>query len=148
MTLPRRLFLISGVLCAALASLTFIPGLSGAFVLDDLSNIVNNPAVHPQTLDSRTLARAAFSPQPGGITRVIPILTFALDYWRAGGVEPAVFKATNIAIHALTTIVLVWFCRALLLAPAVPARNVRIAAPALALAWAIQPLARTNTHLT
>src|SRR3546814_3430063 len=68
------------------------------------------------------------------------MLTFALDYWRAGGVEPAVFKATNIAIHALTTIVLVWFFRALLLAAAVPARSVRFAAPALALAWAIHPL--------
>src|SRR3546814_11271150 len=103
MTWPRRWFLISGLLCAALASLTFIPGLSGAFVLDDLSNIVNNPAVHPQTLDSRTLARAAFSPQPGGITRVIPLLTFPLDYWRAGGVGPAVFKATTLPNPSLTT---------------------------------------------
>src|SRR3546814_18180561 len=124
MTLPRRWFLISGLLCAALASLTFIPGLSGAFVLDDLSNIVNNPAVHPQTLDSRTLARAAFSPQPGGITRVIPMLTFALDYCCSGGVASAVFNATIIALNAITTIRHWLSFRQCLLSDALPHRTV------------------------
>lgn len=140
MTLPRRWFLVSSLLCAALASLLFIPGLNGGFVLDDLSNIVNNQTIHLQTLDAGTLSHAAFSPQPAGASRLLPMLTFALDYWRAGGAEPTAFKATNIAIHALTTVVLVWFFRALLLAAALPARRVWLAAPVLALAWAIHPL--------
>lgn len=140
MPLRHRWFLLSSLLCAILAASLFIPGLGGGFVFDDDPNIVHNYAIHMDTLDVMGLAVAAFSNEPGGITRILPTASFALDYWRGGGLDPAVFKATNIAIHALTTLALAWLFRALLMAAAIPARRVRFAAPALALAWAMHPL--------
>lgn len=140
MRLRHRWFLLSSLFSALLAALLFIPGLSGGFVLDDEPNIVANYAIHMETLDPIGLLVAAFSHQPGGVTRILPTASFALDYWRGGGLDPAVFKATNIAIHALTTFVLAWLFRTLLLATAIPAARARLAAPALALAWAMHPL--------
>lgn len=140
MRLQHRGFVLAGLLCALLAALVFLPGLGGGFVFDDEPNIVYNYHVHLQKLDALGLAVAAFSEQPGGITRVLPTASFALDYWRGGGLDPAVFKATNIAIHALTTFALAWLWRTLLLAAAVPPHTARPAAIALALAWALHPL--------
>ncbi|MBS0214175.1 MAG: hypothetical protein JSR63_00435 [Proteobacteria bacterium] len=139
MTLSIRWFLLASLICGALASLLFLPGLHGGFVFDDGANIVDNPAVHLQSVDAASLYAAAFGPQPGGVTRVLPTLSLALDYWR-GGLDPTVFKATNIAIHALTTIVLAWFFRALLLAAGVRIARAQWAGLALALAWAVHPL--------
>src|SRR3546814_19742422 len=67
-------------------------------------------------------------------------MSFALDSWRGGGADPAVFNTTNIGIHALTTFVLAWFFRSLLLVAGVEDKRVRWLAPALALAWAVHPL--------
>lgn len=140
MPLPNRRFLLASLLCAVLASLLLISGLSGGFVLDDDSNIVNNPAVHLQALDASALYQVVFGLQPGGITRVLPTVSFALDYWRGGGLNPAVFKFTNLAIHALSAFVLALFFRDLLLAAKVAPQRARLAALALATAWAIHPL--------
>ena len=140
MPLHHRWFLLSSLLCAVLAGLLFIPGLAGGFVFDDEPNIVHNYAIHMETLDPIGLAVAAFSDEPGGVTRILPTASFALDYWRGGGLDPAVFKATNIAIHVLTTFALAWFFRMLLLSASVAPASVRLAAPALALAWAMHPL--------
>src|SRR3546814_15345469 len=68
------------------------------------------------------------------------MLTFSLDYLRAGGPEPAIFTSTNIVIHALTACALAWFFRSLLLISGVPGERARWCAPVLALAWAAHPL--------
>jgi hypothetical protein len=140
MPMRQRWFLLTSLLCAILASVVFIPGLAGDFVFDDASNIVNNPAIHLQALNADSLYWAAFSPQPGGATRLIPTISFAVDYWRGGGLHPAVFKATNIGIHALTTFALAWLFQNLLLLAGVNATRARLGALALALAWAMHPL--------
>src|SRR3546814_13364172 len=72
--------------------------------------------------------------------RLLPTLSFALDYWPAGGPEPAIFKTTNIVIHALTACALAWFFSSLLLISGVPGERARWCAPVLALAWAAHPL--------
>ena len=140
MTKSPRWFFLACLFCAALAGLLFLPGLHGGFVFDDDVNIVNNPVIQMHTLDAAGLYNVAFGLQPGGITRVIPTLSFALDYWRGGGLHPEVFKATNIAIHALTTLVLACFFRALLRTANVPMRRASIAGLVLALAWSVHPL--------
>ena len=66
----------------------------------------------------------------------LPTLTFALDYWRAGGADPRAFKTTNIVLHVLTTCALAWFFRSLLLLTGVTPQKANWLAPALALAWA------------
>ena len=140
MTLPRPWFLLASLLSAALTGLLFLPGLHGGFVFDDGSNIVENQAIHLATLDVKSIQQVAFGIQPGGITRVLPTITLALDYWRGGGLNPAVFKATNIAIHVLTACVLAGFFRTLLLTTGVSRQRAEFGGLALALAWAIHPL--------
>lgn len=140
MTLPHRGFLLATLLCAAFACLPFLFGLPGDFVFDDLQNIVHNDGIRLQSVHPAALLDAAFSAQPGGMTRVLPTLSFALDYWRGNGLDPATFKITNIAIHALTTFVLAWFFRSLLLIAGATSERARWIALALALAWALHPL--------
>lgn len=140
MTLPHRGFLLLSLLCAVLACLVFLPGLPGDFVLDDINNIVDNSGIRLQSLDLAAVRDAAFSTQIGGTIRTLPTLTFALDYFRGDGLDAGTFKATNLAIHALTTLALAWFLRSLLQVAGVAPVRARWAALALALAWAMHPL--------
>ena len=140
MTLPHRGFLLASLFCATLACLLFLPGLPGGFVFDDAYNILYNPGIELRSLDPAAVLDAAASMQVGGKTRVLPTLTFALDYFRGGGFDPATFKITNIAIHALTTLVLAWFLRSLLLVAGMPPARARWMALAATLAWALHPL--------
>lgn len=133
-----RLFL--GLLVALLAALPFASGLPGAFVLDDIPNIVNNDGLQLKHLSADALLKIATAPQLSGSLRMLPTLTFALDYWRAGGLDPGTFKATNILVHSLTTCALGWFFHLLLLTAGIPEKRARWAAAGLALAWAIHPL--------
>lgn len=139
---PRPLLLrfLFSLIVALLAALPFTAGLPGDFVLDDIPNIVNNDDLKLTSFDANQLIEIATAPQISGSLRVVPTLTFALDYLRAGSFDPATFKATNILIHALTACALAWFFHALLLATSVPAKRAQWAAPALALAWALHPL--------
>src|SRR3546814_13751947 len=91
-------------------------------------------------LDVESLCKVLATPQVSGSLRALPTICFALDYWRGGGADPAVFKTTNIVIHALTTFVLAWFFRSLLLVAGVEDKRVRWLAPALPLACAVHPL--------
>lgn len=139
MTSPHRRFLVLALACAVLASLLFLPGLPGSFVFDDYANIAQNPALQLQVLSPTALLDAVNDGQLSGLTRTIPTVSFALDYWR-GGLDPAVFKVTNIVIHALTAFVLAWFFHTLLLAAGIAADRARLAAMVLTLAWALHPL--------
>ncbi|MBN8802085.1 MAG: hypothetical protein ABS96_24945 [Lysobacteraceae bacterium SCN 69-123] len=140
MTRSHYRFLLYSLVCAAFASLLFLPGLPGDFVFDDHINIIGNTGIELQSLSPAALGETLFSTQYGGITRVIPTLTFAIDYYRGGGLDPATFKSTNIAIHALTALVLAVFLRDLLLAVGQRPTRARWIALAMAVAWAAHPL--------
>ncbi|MDH5833043.1 hypothetical protein [Luteimonas kalidii] len=133
-------FLIASLLVAVIVGLLFVPGLPGQFFFDDIPNIVNNTAIRLTRLDAEGVANLLATQQASGLTRTLPALSFALDYWRGGGADPMVFRITSIGIHALTTFVLAWFFRSVLLAAGVAEGRVRWLAPALALAWAVHPL--------
>lgn len=137
--MPLRHFVAVSFLCAIMAGLLFYPGLGGGFIFDDKPNIVQNPALHITTLDAESLQQAAYSFQPGGGSRALSMLSFALDYWR-GGLNAAVFKSTNIAIHALTVIALTGFLRLLFKTVGYSSRKASVWALALAVVWAIHPL--------
>lgn len=118
-----------------------MPGLPGDFLFDDIPNLVNNSSIRMTELTPAAVVDVLATPQVSGSTRGLPTLTFALDYWRAGGIaNPATFKTTNILIHALTAFVLAWFFRLLLPLAGVASRRVAPIAIALALAWAVHPL--------
>lgn len=134
------LFLVIAFVVAGLAGLLFMPGLPGQFIFDDEPNIVSNTSIQLEHLDAASLLQLIGTPQISGNMRGLPTLTFALDYWRAGGADPAAFKTTNILIHALTAFALAWLLRGVLLAAGTSAQRARWLAPALALAWAAHPL--------
>ncbi len=141
MPLRTRHFLLASLIVALLAGLLFLPGLPGEFVFDDIPNIVNNPSIQLAELSPAALYEVLATKQVSGNMRGLPTLTFALDFWRAGGVaDPATFKITNILIHALTACALAWLFRSLLLIVGVPEKRVMWIAPMLALAWAAHPL--------
>lgn len=136
-----RPFLLASLCIALLAGALFLPGLPGDFVFDDIPNLVNNASIHLSQLTPSRLFAVLATPQPSGSMRGLPTITFALDYWRAGGmVDPATFKITNIAIHALTAFALAWLYQCLLLAARAPERQAAWIPPLLALAWAAHPL--------
>lgn len=137
----NRAFLLYTLVCAAVAGMLFLPGLPGDFVFDDNVNIVGNGGLELHSLAPSDLLTIIFSAQFGGTTRVLPTLTFAIDYYRGGGtLDPATFKTTNIALHVLTTIVLAWFLRSLLTTAGARATTAHWGAVAMAFAWAAHPL--------
>ncbi|WP_339616430.1 hypothetical protein [uncultured Gilvimarinus sp.] len=135
-----RSFYWLAVAIALLATLLFLPGLSGSFLLDDWPNILQNTALHLyeiNTLDD--LLYAAYSFEPGGSSRPLAMLSFALDFRRAG-LDPFAFKLTNLIIHGLSCLVLALFLRQLLLLASWSHKRAANAALLLSLLWAIHPL--------
>ncbi|MFG5778559.1 hypothetical protein ACFIQF_15960 [Comamonas sp. J-3] len=122
-----------------LTIVVFFPGLGGGFIFDDAPNIVDNTALHLNSLNVQELLYAAYSFQPGHGTRPLPMLSFALDYWR-GGMDAATFKMTNLVIHGLTALALLAFFRKLLNLSHCSSRQAQVGAVLLALAWALHPL--------
>lgn len=140
-TMAGSRFLLASLLAALLSALVFLPGLPGAFVFDDIPNIVNNSNIHLPELSLAAMLDLLSAKQVSGAMRGLPTLTFAVDYWRAGGIaDPATFKTTNILIHALTACILAWMFRSLLLAAGQPYKQATWFALALASAWAVHPL--------
>lgn len=133
-------FLGGSLIVALLAALPFIPGLPGEFVFDDFPNIVNNSDIQLSRLNVAALLDVIAAEQVSGSMRSLPALTFALDFWRAGGADPETFKTTNVLIHAITACLLAWLFRRLLSASGVSDQRAVWIAPALALAWAVHPL--------
>ena len=101
MPAPITRFMLLGLIAALLAGALFAPGLPGSFVFDDIPNIVDNPRIQLDKPDAEGLSRVLTTPQLSGFRRTLPTLSFALDYWRGGGPDPATFKTTNIVLHAL-----------------------------------------------
>ena len=140
MTASRLRFPLLAALMAALAAFLFIPGLGGPFIFDDTPNIITNTALHVSRLNLEDWLYAIYSFQPGHGSRSLSMLSFALDYWRGGGLDPHTFKSTNLLIHALTTFVLALLLHRLLWVLHWSRRHAVIGALVFALAWAIHPL--------
>jgi tetratricopeptide (TPR) repeat protein len=109
----------------------------GAFVFDDAAAIVENEALaSPWTALTQTGASATT------IGRPLLNLSFALDRAR-GGLDPAPFHLTNLAIHALAGLTLFALLRATLASERVPPR-LRSSSGWLAFAaaaiWTVHPL--------
>lgn len=75
-------------------------GLSGGYLFDDFSSIVNNTSVHMERLGQTELTRAALSSPASDFKRPLASLSFALNHL-ATGLDPFWMKLTNLAIHLL-----------------------------------------------
>ncbi len=90
----------------------YLPGVSGPYVFDDAPNLLDNDYIKIKNLDSQSLYDAAFVMNAGPLRRPVSMLTFTLNYYFAGNLkDPTPLKATNIAIHAVNTILVFLFLR-------------------------------------
>ena len=96
-----------------MALLLYYPGMSGPFLLDDFSNIIDNAALRTGTLSFSSLWEAALSSNAGPLRRPVAMLTFALNF-HFDGLSPVYYKAVNIGIHLATAIALYFLTVALL----------------------------------
>jgi len=118
----------------------YAPGLTGGFIFDDRSTIVENSRLHIQTLDATSLRQVAGSFEPGsGLqTRPLSMASFGANH-AMHDLRPWGYKAGGIAIHALNA-ALILLLAYRLLGAAQPRRNPIWAATAVAAAWAFHPL--------
>jgi len=106
----------TGLLLVGLMVLTFLvyyPGLYGDFIFDDEINIVQNRSVLITDLDISSIKQAwgsGISASFGG--RSLPMLSFAINHYLAG-LEPGLYKLTNILLHLLCALAIYRFCKAL-----------------------------------
>src|SRR5690554_3792536 len=128
------------LIVALLVGLVFFPGLSGGFVLDDGFNILQNSLLYVNSFVADDLINAALSFHDGNGSRPLPMMSFALDYWRQGGMDPRGFKVTNLIIHGVTTFFMALFLRRLLLVANWEMSQADRGALCLALVWAIHPI--------
>lgn len=97
-----------------LTSTVYWPGLSGGWLFDDYTSIVENPGVQPADLSLASLVDAALSSTTSEFKRPLASLSFALNY-RATGLDPYWMKLTNLVIHLLNGVLVFLLARALLL---------------------------------
>jgi hypothetical protein len=132
-----------------IVSLAYLPGLRGPFVLDDAENISRDPAIAMKELGWEGIRNALGSDARGPLKRPLASLTFAMNYYWAGGFDATwYFKVTNLVIHSINTLLVLRVALLLLSSPRLretltqPERwTVAYLCAAL---WAIHPLQLTN----
>lgn len=151
----RRLLIHAAILGTIIVAVIAIyaPGLTGPFVFDDWVNIVNNDGTAIPRLGITELQAAAVSGIGGPFGRPLASITFALNYYFAGGFDSTFgFKLTNLVIHIFNATLVYWFLHLLLKTPASflrsgivldSAQRRWIAGMATAL-WALHPIQLTS----
>ncbi|MEG2803775.1 hypothetical protein [Stenotrophomonas sp.] len=118
------------------------PGLTGAFIFDDYSTIVENTRLHVDTLQPSLIWQAATSFDPGGTfgARPLAMATLAANH-ALGGLNPWGYKLVGLLVHAGNSL-LVYLLVSLLLGAStgVTARSRRLVALTVALLWAVHPI--------
>ncbi|MBD5804893.1 lipoprotein NlpI [Azoarcus sp. Aa7] len=108
-----------------------------SFHFDDAANIVRHGPVHMTDPGIDAIIRAArdgLLPQ-----RVLPNVSFAIDWWRGNG-SPAPFLITNIIIHAATAIATLALLLLVFQRSGAPPLTSWIFASAATAIWAIHPI--------
>jgi len=123
----------------------YTPGLGGPFMFDDFPNIVTNVALRLSGLSVHELLRAAFSSHAGLLYRPISMLSFAFNLYFFGD-NSFSFKLTNLIIHLVNALLILWLTRRLLLNCKRrynfdwQVLNINWASLLIAAAWALHPL--------
>lgn len=138
-TTQRRTSVLTALLVLLAAILVYSPGLSGDFLFDDFPNIVTNPLVHMEQLDSESLIRAARAYQPGAYGRPLATIWFGIDHL-IGGRDPFTFKLSGLIVHLTNTLLVFLLVRALLSHPRIRWQHPVLAAGLITAIWAVHPL--------
>lgn len=101
----------SALVAAALA--TFHPSLDGDFIWDDRAYLLSQPEVRQISWSSLVWA-FSLDAAVAGHYHPLTWLSWMLDFAIAGGPNPRVFHATNLALHALHGVLLFCLFRSLL----------------------------------
>lgn len=136
---PLKIVAILALL--AFTTLIYYPGLSGSFIFDDTSNIVDNPAVHMESPSAETLSEAATAYGDRLPHRPLATISLAFDYWMWAG-DPFGFKLTNLGLHLLITLAALILANQLFRLGGMQTglRAPFWAALAVAALWAVHPL--------
>jgi len=86
-------------------------GLHGPFLIDDIPNL----DTIQRWVEGRLNWRSALDNRSGPLGRPVSMLTFLMDAARTGGMYPAAFKSTNLAIHIVCGLLAYVFCRQIFL---------------------------------
>lgn len=130
------------VLCCA----TYWSGLHGGYFFDDEPNILQVEGLRMVSFSAASLREALASGISGPSGRPVAQLSFALNHYFDGGFDPFAFKATNLAIHALASLLVFFLGLRLLAAGAPPLARGRVqaAAAVLAAVWLLHPIQLTT----
>lgn len=118
------------------------PGLYGQFMFDDFPNIVDNSAVHLTTLEPNAILHSLSGPVAGPLGRPISVISFGVTHYFFG-LDPFAFKAVNLIIHAINSMLVAWFVTLLLRSVRVhiiPETVMRGLPAWVALAWMVHPI--------
>lgn len=127
-----RYLVIGGLIAGALWA--WHNSLNGVFVLDDQSDIVNNPAIRALCPPAGVIG------WPPPAQRPVTMLSFAANYY-VHGLSVRGYHAVNLAIHLLAGLLLFGLVRrTLLLFPPVKGLNPAGIGGAVALLWLVHPL--------
>lgn len=108
----RLPILLLVTLLLTLPLLIYFPGINGPFLLDDFHNFVQNENLHIRDLSVSSLQEAANSISSGILGRPVAAISFALNYYLAGGIEETFsYKLFNIIIHIINGLLIFWFTR-------------------------------------
>jgi hypothetical protein len=103
------------VIIVALGGLLFMPGVSGPYLFDDYSNLIENTYIQLTAIDAESLYRSGFSLAMGPTHRPVAMVSFALNYYFAGSFDSSTpFKLVNILIHLSNGLLMFWLARLML----------------------------------
>ena len=109
-----RVLAIVGLTLVAIS--VYAPALAGGFVWDDQALIVENTSIHSWTHVGDILSRDFFhlhdDPQPYGYYRPVITLSYLLEY-HLWGLRPFGYHATNVLLHAVSTVLVALILRRL-----------------------------------
>ncbi len=135
----------AAILLALLVGAVYWHALPFAWHFDDKPNILENPAVHLQTLspDAWMHVLRGGPVEGGGVSRPVARLSFAVN-WLMGGSNPVGYRLVNILLHWLTAWCLYGVTYLILATPAGRQSMPIAAAPSVALLsaalWAVNPI--------
>lgn len=137
-SLARRLAPIGlPLLLVLLVGLAYHASPKNGFHLDDAINIVRHGPVHMHNLDVESLRRGALEGHVAN--RILPNLSFAIDWWRGGGSATA-FQQTNLLIHVLTALAVFALLQKILRLSGSSLREAHIVAFLASAVWALHPI--------
>ena len=124
-----------------LTACVYWPGMAGAYLFDDYSNIVENTALHVHSLAPEDWRRAWQSSPSPELRRPLAMLSFALNIYFTG-LDPWPMKLTNLLIHLANGALLWAVLDRLLRFPGarLDPRAARWTAVGVAAAWLLSPI--------